>query len=197
MYLTNGKGYLFEAEIVHANPKHCAVQILEVAQTLSRPYRLHMAVAPTKMNDRYAWFLEKATEIGVDEITPLICEHSERRKVKPERMERVLQAAIKQSCQTYLPQLNPATTFQEFITKDPQGIKCIAHCATGEKAVLKTQVPAGQNITILIGPEGDFSEVEIALAHRHHYIPVTLGKNRLRTETAAILACATVALANS
>lgn len=155
-----------------------------------------MAVAPTKSNDRYAWFLEKATEIGVDEITPIICDHAERKTLKLERMERVLQAAMKQSFQTYLPKLNPATTYREFVEQDIQGLTYMAHCHNSEKAELQKSVRAGQHTTILIGPEGDFSEAEVALARQKNFVPVSLGKNRLRTETAAIVACATVALIN-
>ena len=194
--LTNGKGYLFEAEIVQADPKQCNAQILKVEKTLPKRYQLHLAVAPTKSNDRYAWFLEKATEIGVDEITPIICDHAERKTLRPERMERVLQAAMKQSFQTYLPKLNPATTYREFVEQDIQGLTYIAHCHNSEKAELRTSIRAGQHTTILIGPEGDFSEAEVALAQQKHFVPVSLGKNRLRTETAAIMACATVALMN-
>jgi 16S rRNA (uracil1498-N3)-methyltransferase len=157
-----------------------------------------MVVAPTKMNDRYEWFLEKATEIGVDEITPIICEHSERKTVKMERMERVLQSAMTQSLQTVLPKWNPPISCKEFLENDTaRGYRFIAHCQNEEKMELKRKVIADNDTTILIGPEGDFSKSEIDLAREKGYVPISLGANRLRTETAAIVACTTVAIINS
>lgn len=194
--LTNGKGVLFEAEIVLATPKQCEARIVSVKKTEPKPYRLHLAVAPTKANDRYAWFLEKATEIGIDEITPILCDHSERKTVHLERMERILQAAMKQSLQTYLPQLNPLMTYRAFVEQEISGFKGIAHCHNHEKRELQRSAVAAQPITLLIGPEGDFSEAEVALAQHNGFVPVSLGQNRLRTETAALMACATVALVN-
>lgn len=196
VYLTNGKGYRFKATMIAAHPKRAKAHIIAAEKAIPKGYYLHLMVAPTKSSDRYAWFLEKATEIGVDEITPLICDQSERRTVKQKRMERVLQAAMKQSLQTYLPQLNPAITYREFMTQQTFGLKCIAHCHDGKKTELKSKVITGQDITMLIGPEGDFSEAEIALAQHKNFVSVSLGNNRLRTETAAIVACTTVALMN-
>ncbi|UJH66984.1 16S rRNA (uracil(1498)-N(3))-methyltransferase [Allomuricauda sp. SCSIO 65647] len=195
--ITNGKGYLFEAKIVQADQKKCRAQLVFEEKTVQRLHTLHMVVAPTKMNDRYEWFLEKATEIGVNEITPVLCEHSERKIIKPERLQKVLQSAMKQSLQTYLPKLNPLTDFKTFMAQNQNGLKFIAHCAEGEKMELKRRVSADKDVTILIGPEGDFSSAEINLAQKNGYVPISLGRNRLRTETAAIVACTTVAMVNA
>ncbi len=157
---------------------------------------MHLAVAPTKMNDRYEWFLEKATEIGIQEITPIICDHSERKVVNQERFEKIILAAMKQSNELFLPKLNNAITFKEFIKQKSSGLQLIAHCEETDKKSLKSVLKPNENITILIGPEGDFSEKEIALAIANEYIPVSLGTTRLRTETAAIVACHSVAFFN-
>ena len=197
VHITNGKGYLFEAEILVPDQKRCKVQIISERKSVPKRYNLHMAVAPTKMNDRFEWFLEKATEIGIDEITPLICGHSERKTVKMERMERVLQSAMKQSLQTVLPKLNPPMSFSQFMGFENTGLKFIAHCDEGEKMELKRRVIADMDTTIIIGPEGDFSKDEIDAAKAKGFIPISLGNNRLRTETAAIVACTTVNVINS
>jgi 16S rRNA (uracil1498-N3)-methyltransferase len=189
LYLTNGKGYRFECWITAADPKKCTVAIRSVLQIDQRPYRLHMAVAPTKMNDRFEWFLEKATEIGIDEITPLICENSERKMVKTDRLEKVVQAAMKQSLQSYLPLVHGAIPFKEFVAKPPKGSLFIAHCEEDAKQGLKSLLVPNTDITILIGPEGDFSPSEIKLALKNGFLPVSLGETRLRTETAAVYAC--------
>lgn len=196
LYLTNGKGYLFKSRITAVDPKNCMVTILTAEKKPERTYKLHMAVAPTKMNDRFEWFLEKATEIGVDEITPLLCENSERRTVKQERMEKVVQAATKQSLQTYIPTINKAITFTEFIALSRESDLFIAHCAAGEKPSLKSSLTPNKNTIILIGPEGDFSPSEIEIALKKGFQPISLGATRLRTETAAMVACTAVALAN-
>lgn len=197
LHITNGRGYLFEAKILVADPKKCKAQIVSEDKTIPRRYKLHLVVAPTKMNDRYEWFLEKATEIGVDEITPIICERSERKTIKLERMERVVQSAMKQSLQTFLPKLNPPITYKAFLKQESKGLKFIAHCDEGEKMELKRRVAADKDITILIGPEGDFSTSEIALAFEKGFVPISLGNTRLRTETAAIVACSTVSIINN
>ena len=197
LQITNGKGYLFEAKILLADAKKCKAQILSSTKKHRKMHWFHMVVAPPKNNDRFEWFLEKATEIGVDEITPIICEHSERKVIKQERMEKVIQSAMKQSLQTYLPQLNQAITYSEFIGKPHQGLLFIAHCDEGEKLELKRRVAPDKDVTILIGPEGDFSKDEIAKAYQHGFLPVSLGQNRLRTETAAIVACTTVNIINN
>jgi 16S rRNA (uracil1498-N3)-methyltransferase len=195
--VTNGKGFLFTAEIIEANPKQCLAKVIKVEEEVSKPYRLHLVVAPTKMNDRYEWFLEKATEIGIDEITPIICDHSERKTIKLNRYERVLQSAMKQSLHYRLPVLNEAIDFSEFITTKIEGQKFIAHCEEDIPRIsLKNEAKEKETVTILIGPEGDFSPEEIKLALENEWRAVSLGDSRLRTETAAIVACHTIALIN-
>lgn len=189
LHITNGLGYLFVSEIVLASEKKCIVQIKEYAQTQARSYFIHLAVAPTKMNERYEWFLEKATEIGINEITPIICDHSERKIVKNERFEKIILSAVKQSNQLFVPKLNEPISFKEFITKEHQGELFIAHCDDKHKTALKSSFSPNQSYTLLIGPEGDFSSKEIDLALSKNYKPVTLGNTRLRTETAAVVAC--------
>jgi 16S rRNA (uracil1498-N3)-methyltransferase len=148
------------------------------------------------MNDRYEWFLEKATEMGISEITPIICEHSERKFVKSDRFDKIIQSAMKQSIQLYLPTLNEPVTFKEFIKSNNDDVLLIAHCEETDKKSLKDVLKPNQNITLLIGPEGDFSNKEIELALENKYIPVSLGKTRLRTETAAVVACHSVVFVN-
>jgi len=197
LFVTNGKGYLFTIKILEANMKKCKVAIVSTKKKHQKMYWLHMVVAPTKMNDRFEWFLEKATEIGVNEITPIICERSERKVLKIERMERVIQSAMKQSLRTYLPKLNKAITFNDFMEKEYMGLKFIAHCGEEEKVDLKRRVAADKDVTILIGPEGDFSRTEINMAYDKGFLPVFLGEARLRTETAAIVACTVVGMINN
>lgn len=197
LHITNGKGGLFEAEIVDSNPKKCKVQIISHVKKHPNKHWLHMVVAPTKMNDRFEWFLEKATEIGISEITPIICEQSERKVVKPERLQKVVLSAMKQSLQTYLPKLNPAVSFKDFIEQSRSDLLFIAHCEKDERTELKRCVAPDKDLTILIGPEGDFSRREITMAREKGFVPVSLGRTRLRTETAAIVACTTVALINN
>ncbi len=195
--VTNGKGFLFETALILITPQQCVARVLRVKSQAVPPYYLHLAVAPTKMNERYEFFLEKATEIGVQEITPVLCEHSERKVVKLERFQRVLQTAMKQSLHWSLPKLNSPENVSKFIESPRQGDKYIAHCEEEkEKRTLKSQLKPGKRATILIGPEGDFSAQEIQLALKNGWIPVSLGNSRLRTETAAMVACHTAALVN-
>ena len=196
LQITNGKGLWFEAEILVPDHKKCSAKIISQTQVPPKPYELHMAVAPTKLNDRFEWFLEKATEIGVHQITPIICDHSERKVIKMDRMEKVIQAAMKQSLQSYLPQLNPAISFKEYLTQPKNGELYIAHCEEDKKKELSHCAVAKKNTTVLIGPEGDFSPEEIQLALDNGFRAVALGNTRLRTETAAIVACTTIALIN-
>ncbi|SHG34104.1 16S rRNA (uracil1498-N3)-methyltransferase [Salegentibacter echinorum] len=195
--VTNGKGSLFSAKILECSQKKCVATILKTETEKAKTYTLHLAVAPTKMNDRYEWFLEKATEIGVDEITPIICDHSERRVVKLERYNRVLQSAMKQSLHFSLPKLNEPKNFSEFMNAEIKGQKFIAHCEDElQRVSLKSKAKSGEKISILIGPEGDFSPEEIKTALANNWEAVTLGESRLRTETAAIVACHTISLIN-
>ncbi|MEN8124166.1 MAG: 16S rRNA (uracil(1498)-N(3))-methyltransferase [Bacteroidota bacterium] len=197
LLITNGNGFLFNVRIINANAKKCLAQIISFEEkTKDWDYHLHIAIAPTKMNERFEWFLEKATEIGIDEITPIICDNSERKVIKIERMQKVLISAVKQSLKYQVPKLNVPLKLSEFIKKDIEGIKLIAHCEDSEKNTLKTIINNKKNITVLIGPEGDFSLKEIEMALQHQYIPLSLGKSRLRTETAGIVVCNTVSIIN-
>ena len=196
LHITNGKGYLFTAEITIADQKNCVVSIENSEFKKPTDYKLHLAVAPTKMNDRYEWFLEKATEIGITSITPIYCDHSERKKIKTDRFEKILQSAMKQSLHLYLPILNEPISFKDYINQDFSGDLFIAHCEETDKKSLKNEIKPNTETTILIGPEGDFSVNEIETAIKNKFIPVTLGNTRLRTETAAIVACHSVAFIN-
>lgn len=196
LFVTNGLGLLFKTEITLASDNKCTVQILAIEKAEPSKFQLHLAVAPTKMNDRYEWFLEKATEIGIHEITPIICDRSERKVVNKERFEKILLTAMKQSNVLFLPKLNEAMTFKEFVKRKNEGLQLIAHCEETDKKTLKSVLKPGENITLLIGPEGDFSEKEITLALENDYTPVSLGNTRLRTETAAIVACHSVVFVN-
>jgi len=196
LYVTNGLGYLFKTEITLASDAKCTVRILE--KELKNPcnYNLHMAVAPTKMNERFELFLEKATEIGIHQITPIICDNSERKVIKTERFEKIILSAMKQSNQCYLPILNDPITFKNFIKSNTCSINYIAHCEETNKRTFKDVFVKEKAICILIGPEGDFSEKEINSALEKKYIAVSLGNTRLRTETAALVACHTAKLLN-
>ena len=196
IFITNGLGYLFESEIILASEKKCEVKIIK--ETFQQPdtFYTHIAVAPTKMNDRLEWFLEKATEIGIHEITPIICDHSERKVYKIDRAEKIIQAAMKQSLHYYLPKINEPISLSQFVKSNIDGQKFIAHCEETDKKSFQKEIAKNEKVTILIGPEGDFSTKEINLAIANQFIPVTLGNTRLRTETAALVACHTIALLN-
>lgn len=195
--ITNGRGLLFKGEIIDANEKHCTVSLIAIEkQEKEHPYKLHIAIAPTKLNNRFEWFLEKVTEIGIDEITPLLCDHSERKVIKPERLEKVIVTAAKQSLHFNFPVLNKLTSFKDFIYQKNKALKLIAHCEEGVKVLLKNTVKPKQNICILIGPEGDFSSSEIKEALKNDFKPVSLGNSRLRTETAGVVACHSVTFIN-
>ncbi|AOW21926.1 16S rRNA (uracil(1498)-N(3))-methyltransferase [Urechidicola croceus] len=197
LQITNGKGELFTAELIFANDKKCAVKIISV-ENKPKPwnYYLHVVIAPTKNIDRFEWFLEKSTEIGIDEITPIICKHSERKIIKEERLEKVIISAMKQSLKYQLPKLNAQTSFKDFINQDLEGDLFIAHCEETYKKSLKKELKPKHKIIVLIGPEGDFSTQEIELALQHKFIPVSLGESRLRTETAGVVATQSVAFFN-
>jgi 16S rRNA (uracil1498-N3)-methyltransferase len=189
---TDGKGGFYKAEITIANKKKCRLKIVSSEQKEKQHnYYLHIAIAPTKNIDRFEWFLEKATEIGIDEITPIICKRSERKVIKTKRGNRILLSAIKQSLKYYLPILNEAISLTDFLKKNIDATKYIAHCKDGEKNELKAVNKANKYL-ILIGPEGDFSNKEIDLALQNQFKAVSLGTSRLRTETAGIIAAHTI-----
>lgn len=199
IYLVDGKGGFYKTEIVDAHPKRTSLQVLEVKTAYGAvPYRLHMVVAPTKNMDRLEWFLEKATEVGVQEFTPIICEHSERKEVKIERLEKVAISAMKQSLKAYLPKIYPAVSFSKFIAqaKEWNYFKGVAHCVDAEKKYISSAFEKQSNYILLIGPEGDFSEKEISQALDAGFIPISLGDSRLRTETAALAAVLEISLLN-
>ncbi|MCG8410995.1 MAG: 16S rRNA (uracil(1498)-N(3))-methyltransferase [Bacteroidales bacterium] len=195
--LIDGVGGFYTATIVDPNPKRCEIEILDVKKEYNkRNFYLHIAIAPTKNIDRFEWFLEKAAEIGIDEITPILCERSERKIIKPERLDKILISAIKQSIKAYKPKLNGLTKYSEFISKNFQSDRFIAHCENNKKELFKDVYKANTNALILIGPEGDFSQEEINLAKANKYREISLGNSRLRTETAGVVACHSINFIN-
>ena len=197
LYVTNGLGFLFKTEIALASDSKCTVNVLSFTKQETPKFHLHLAVAPTKMNERYEWFLEKATEIGIQEITPIICDHSERKVIKMDRYQKIIESAMKQSLHYYLPKLNEPILLKDFLKIEFKGQKYIAHCEETNKKSLKSQLLPNEDVTLLIGPEGDFSVKEIEMALNNKYIPISLGETRLRTETAAIVACHSVVFINN
>jgi 16S rRNA (uracil1498-N3)-methyltransferase len=181
--LFNGKGLSAIATLIDNHPKRCSVRIDQRSEH-PKENQIHIAIAPTKNMERLEWFVEKATEIGITEISLIKCQNSERREVKIERLEKILISAVKQSGRYFMPQLNPLVKWTDFLQNNPNGL--IAHCREGEKMKIDTSF---QNKVIVIGPEGDFTLEEIELALTTGYVPITLGQNRLRTETAALVAC--------
>lgn len=198
--LVDGRGGFFHAEIADAHPKRTQLAILDYTAEFQKPqYHLHIAVAPTKNIDRIEWFLEKATEIGIQEITPIISEHSERKEVKTERLNKVVISAMKQSLKAYMPQINEAISLDAFLrnSASDNALKAIAHCEEDQqKKYLNKEFPTAGKYLILIGPEGDFSPQEIETALSAGFCPISLGEARLRTETAALYACTEIALLN-
>ncbi len=184
--LLNGKGDFFECEIVEDLPKKCGLHVLSMEQEKPLDHSIHIALGPTKQMDRLEWFVEKATEIGITEITLIDCENGERGKIKTERLIRKAVSAMKQSHRKFLPIINGLTPFKTFVENNPNGL--IAHCYDSEKGNFESSFQP-KNCPILIGPEGDFTPNEIDFSIKNGYKTVTLGKNRLRTETAALYAC--------
>ena len=185
----DGKGSFIEAEIIYANAKQVTAQIKAIIKEEITPPHLHIAIAPTKNMERFEWFLEKATELGIDEITPMICRHSERRNLNEERCHKILLSAIKQSGKAMLPKLNSLMPFEKFITEVKAQNKFIAHCYPSEKTTLK-DVLNSNDILLAIGPEGDFNLAEVDTAKQNGFKDLSLGKSRLRTETAGVYVCA-------
>ena len=197
LFITDGNGYFYHAHLLQANPKSCVVAIdEELAQPKGWDYDLHIAFAPTKKLDRMEWFVEKATEIGIDAFSPLQCRYSERKNINPTRLEKIMVSAMKQSQKSRLPQFDEMIKFKEFIKQPFSGQKLIAHCYDSPKELLTQVCKKNTDSLILIGPEGDFSEEEVAMAIEKGFTPISLGESRLRTETAALVACHTVQLIN-
>jgi len=197
--IIDGKGNFYLSEISNPNPKKCEFKILEkISKPKNRNYKLHIAIAPTKNMERFEWFMEKAIEIGIDEITPLLTTHSERKILKDERLEKIAISTIKQAQELYLPRINKLTKFEEFIKNQNANEKFIAHCYENsfetEKNLLKNVFKNSDNILIIIGPEGDFSQDEVKTAIVNNFVQISLGENRLRTETAGIVVCNTISI---
>ena len=195
--LVDGRGGFFSAEISDPNPKHCTVNVVKSELNFGlRNFQVHVAIAPTKNIERIEWFLEKATEIGIDRVTPLLCRYSERKEIKTDRLEKVMVSVMKQSLKAFLPHLDPLTRFNDFVSQSYNGQKFIAHCEEQQRDLLISKILPDEKYLILIGPEGDFSSEEIELAIQAGFHPVSLGESRLRTETAGIVACHTFNLIN-
>ena len=199
LHLTDGRGSMYRCKVVDANAKRCTVEVVEHMLEYQKPdYELTMAVAPTKIIDRFEWFLEKATEVGISEIYPIECEHSERRQIKHDRELKVVTSAVKQSLKAYHPVLHDMTPVRDVVSMPFDGEKFIAHCnsALGEREYLGKLLKKGGKVLILIGPEGDFSPEEITFALQNGFKPISLGRERLRTETAAVVATVVTATIN-
>ena len=190
LYLIDGKGGFYEALIEDPHPKRTRLKVLNVQKDFEkRNHYLHIAIAPTKNIERIEWFLEKATEMGIDEITPLICDRSERKDLKTDRLNKVITAAVKQSLKAYHPKLNEPQRFKDFIGNDADCQKFIAHCIDSKKTTLKDQLKLNSDYLVVIGPEGDFTPSEVDAAIEKGFLPISLGSSRLRTETAALEVC--------
>lgn len=190
LHLVDGIGGFYDAIIEDAHPKRTKLLIVNKLENFSkRNHYLHIAIAPTKNIERVEWFLEKATEIGIDEITPLICDRSERKEIKTERLNKVITSAVKQSIKAFHPKLNEAVRFSDLVSKSTNTQKFIAHCIDGSKVSIKDQLITNGNYLVMIGPEGDFTLQEVETAVNNNFIPISLGDSRLRTETAALEAC--------
>lgn len=195
--VTNGKGSLFDAELIDAHPKRAMANLLNRREGYdNRAFKLSIAIAPTKLNERTEWFLEKATEIGIDEIKLFASYHSERRVVNVDRFKKIVVAAMKQSVKSNMPIIEEMQTFENLVRQDFHGQKFIAWIDEEVKDQLCNLYDKGSDVLVLIGPEGDFSKDEVELAKANGFVPVSLGEARLRTETAAIVACHTIQLIN-
>ena len=193
--IVDGVGGLYKAIITNPHPKHCEFETLEKISDFGKnDFRIHIAIAPTKNIDRFEWFVEKCTEIGIHEITPIICRYSERKVIKPERIEKIIVSSSKQSYKALFPKLNPVCSFNEFIKNYSATQMFISHCYDNEKVTFQQAIKKQNDYIVMIGPEGDFSLEEIELARHNNYAPISLGNSRLRTETAGVLACHTIHL---
>lgn len=195
--VTDGKGNMYDAELIDAHPKRATVILSNQRRGYDvRDFRVSIAIAPTKLNERTEWFLEKATEIGIDEVKLFSSYHSERRTVNLERFKKIVVSAMKQSVKSKMPQLDEMVSFDKLVRQDFAGQKFIAWIDEDVNEQLCDLYKKGENALVLIGPEGDFSKEEVALAKDNGFIPVSLGDARLRTETAAVVACHTIQLIN-
>lgn len=195
--VVDGQGVWYHCRITAAHPKHCGLEILSRRFDEHWPYRVELAIGPTKNLDRMEWWLEKATEMGLDRFTPLLCRFSERRELKTERMRKIAVSAMKQSLKATLPEIDAMTDIKRFLKEPFDGQKFIAHCMEDQpRQLLSHLVKPGMPVRVLIGPEGDFSPEEVVLALANGYQPVSLGNQRLRTETAALVSVHTIHIMN-
>lgn len=195
--LVDGQGFFYKGEIMETSKKSCLVKILSQKKQSKHNPDLKIAIAPTKNIDRLEWFLEKATEIGIDEIVPVLCTRSERKRIREDRLQKILLSAMKQSLKAYLPVLHELVDFKTFIQEDhPEKQKFIAYCNDDQLLHLKNVCKKGKSCLILIGPEGDFTPEEIAIAKENGFRGISLGESRLRTETAGLLSCTIFNLVN-
>ncbi|MCU0445272.1 MAG: 16S rRNA (uracil(1498)-N(3))-methyltransferase [Microscillaceae bacterium] len=195
VHFTDGKGKLYQAKIINNHPKQCQLQIIDVLTDLPRrAFHLHLAIAPTKNIERMEWLLEKLVEIGIDEISFLHCEHSERKQLNISRLEKIAQSAMKQSLNLHLPIIQPLQKYGNFINAITAQQKFIAYLPETTPTLLKHQFEPATGYCLLIGPEGDFSPQEVKMALTKGFVPVSLGSARLRTETAGLVACHTIHL---
>lgn len=194
--LIDGVGNFYKARIVQAHPKHCMVEVLEILPDKTPPFMAHIAMAPTKNFDRTEWFVEKATEVGIGGFHFITSQHSERKQLKLERVEKIVVSALKQSVKALKPHIGEWMDFKRFVAQPFEGQKYICHCNPGEKPLLNNVCQPGTPVLVLIGPEGDFSPEEVAFAQEHGFQAVSLGDTRLRTETAAFVAAHVVCLKN-
>jgi len=196
--LIDGRGGFYKACIENPDSKACLLRVVEKSYEFSKHnYKLSIAVGIIKQTDRLEWFIEKATEIGIDEIVPLVCKRSEKRHINIDRWERVVVAAMKQSIKAYKPVIKPVISFDQYLASSFLKQKYIAYCFGDDRKLLTNEYKVGEDATILIGPEGDFSPEELQIAIDAGFIPVSLGDFRLRTETAALIACTAIALLNN
>jgi 16S rRNA (uracil1498-N3)-methyltransferase len=197
IHITDGKGNLYKARISDtALQRVTALIIRTIIKPEEKGFGLHIAIAPTKNSERFEWFLEKSSEIGIDEITPVFCTHSERNKINPERLHKILVSAVKQSLKTRLPKLNEAVALTDFLKTPHPCMKFIASCLSGREQEIQHAYTKSHDVVVLIGPEGDFSEAEIEAAANAGFVPVSLGPSRLRTETAGIYVTTAINLVN-
>lgn len=187
--LVNGKGTEAFGAIISDHPKHCEVSILELREELDSPFKIAIAIAPTKSNDRIEWFLEKAIEIGLTDFVPIICQNSERKNFNEERWNKVAIAALKQSQRLWKTTIHSPIKLEDYLSQEIKGLKTIAYCGEFNKKEFSNEVNKQEDQLILIGPEGDFTAEETMLAFKQGFQPVSLGVNRLRTETAGVVAC--------
>lgn len=184
--IVNGKGFLFHGKIVDAHPKRCQLEISSFESSRAPDFEVHIGIAPTKNIDRIEWMVEKCTELGATHFTFLLCKNNERKVLKTDRLEKIAISAMKQSKRRFLPAISQLTSFNDFVKTHPNGL--IAHCYDSKKGLIK-ELASKSSCPILIGPEGDFTIEEVQLAEKNGYKAISLGKNRLRTETAGLFAC--------